>query len=179
MICENCGKREATVHLTEIIKNRKSEYHLCDLCAKDIRLKLRVQNCSDSLQDMLEFLDNDRQIAAGNDDCCMNCGLTGLEFKKTLKTGCPFCYLYFKDTMDSLISHLKTSERHRGKIPENYIALKEYKEEQLINAPCETEADLENNADLLKAKLEIAVSEERYEDAAILRDMVKELERVG
>ena len=31
----------------------------------------------------------------------------------------------------------------------------------------------------LKEKLEIAVSEERYEDAAILRDLVRELERVG
>lgn len=34
MLCENCGKRPATVHYTQIINGLKTEMHLCEVCAK-------------------------------------------------------------------------------------------------------------------------------------------------
>ena len=33
MKCENCGEREAVVHVTKIINNEKHEYNLCKTCA--------------------------------------------------------------------------------------------------------------------------------------------------
>ena len=38
-LCDSCGKNEATVHLTEIVKDeegqeKKSETHLCEECAQ-------------------------------------------------------------------------------------------------------------------------------------------------
>ena len=35
MLCQICGKNEATVHLTEIHDNKMSEIHVCERCAED------------------------------------------------------------------------------------------------------------------------------------------------
>ena len=33
MLCQNCGKNEATTHLKRIINGEKAETHLCSQCA--------------------------------------------------------------------------------------------------------------------------------------------------
>ena len=35
MLCDVCGKKEATVHLTEIINNNVTKLHICEDCAKE------------------------------------------------------------------------------------------------------------------------------------------------
>ena len=35
MLCEECQKREATVHYTKVVNNQKTEYHLCEQCARE------------------------------------------------------------------------------------------------------------------------------------------------
>ena len=35
MQCQICGKRPAVVHFTEIVNNKKSEYHVCEKCAEE------------------------------------------------------------------------------------------------------------------------------------------------
>ena len=34
MQCDSCGKKEATVHLTEIVNEKVTKLHLCEDCAK-------------------------------------------------------------------------------------------------------------------------------------------------
>lgn len=34
MLCDNCKKNEATVHMTRVVNGKKSERHLCNACAK-------------------------------------------------------------------------------------------------------------------------------------------------
>jgi protein arginine kinase activator len=176
MICGNCGKREATVHLTEIIKNIKTGYHLCETCAKNIKLNLKLRNYSDSLNEILTFLDNDK--VETENKCCLNCGLTFAEFKKELKTGCPYCYHYHGDIIKSAIPNLTEAKTHIGRKPDNYINIEKNIEPHHLYKMLTDEHETENNTEDLKEKLEIAVSEERYEDAAKLRDLVRELERV-
>jgi len=36
MKCENCGEREAVVHVTKIFNNEKQEYNLCESCAHKV-----------------------------------------------------------------------------------------------------------------------------------------------
>ena len=57
MFCERCKQREATVHLTEIIRNEKTEIHLCDSCARDMGLSSHGGGFSLTVSDMLSFLD--------------------------------------------------------------------------------------------------------------------------
>ena len=35
MLCNFCGKKEAKVHLKEIIDNESRELHLCEACARE------------------------------------------------------------------------------------------------------------------------------------------------
>lgn len=35
MLCDICGKNEATVHLTEIVNDKITKLHLCEECAKE------------------------------------------------------------------------------------------------------------------------------------------------
>ena len=35
MTCDICGKKEATVHLTEIVNDKMTKLHLCEECAKE------------------------------------------------------------------------------------------------------------------------------------------------
>ena len=34
MMCQECQMRPATVHITKIVNNQKSQIHLCEECAK-------------------------------------------------------------------------------------------------------------------------------------------------
>ena len=35
MICEECHEREASLHFTKIINGEKTEFHICEHCAKE------------------------------------------------------------------------------------------------------------------------------------------------
>ena len=34
MLCQNCHKNEATVHLTQIVDGKVAKFHLCEACAE-------------------------------------------------------------------------------------------------------------------------------------------------
>ena len=54
MLCDICGKKPATVHLTEIINGKVKEVHLCEECARKKSEQLQVQfNIADFLYDFI------------------------------------------------------------------------------------------------------------------------------
>lgn len=169
MLCEKCKLRDATVHLTEMHKNVKSEIHICELCARDFGLNNKISNFSLSLPDMLTFLDID-DLDSGNDTyVCATCGMNYLDYRKAGKLGCSNCYRDLKSTLNSIIYSYHGNKRHVGKVPENYIesaslnkTIPEFKKET-INS-------ISNNN--LHMELKRAIGEERYEDAAVLRDKI-------
>ena len=40
MLCENCGKNEAAIHLTQIQNNEMTTRHLCEVCAEAMGLSV-------------------------------------------------------------------------------------------------------------------------------------------
>ena len=74
MICERCKKNEASIHLSEIIKDMKSEIHLCEACANEVGLNAKISNFSLSIPDMLTVLNADEITAHNDDKFCTNCG---------------------------------------------------------------------------------------------------------
>jgi protein arginine kinase activator len=87
MYCEKCKHNEATVHLTEIIKNVKSEVHLCEFCAREIGLNSKLANFNLTVPDMLSFLDVEEAGDLVDANRCRGCGYTFLDYKKTGKLG--------------------------------------------------------------------------------------------
>ncbi len=175
MLCEKCKKRDATVHLTEVIKNVKTEIHLCEWCAKDFGLNSNLSNFSLSVPDMLTFLDIEE--VGDVEDCrvCSTCGMTYMDYKKVGKLGCSDCYHYLKPALDSVICGFHGEEKHVGKVPLKYVDVESPK--RVLLAKDENRKGKEHNTGELRKRLDAAVKDERYEDAARFRDALREIER--
>ncbi|MCL1911103.1 MAG: UvrB/UvrC motif-containing protein [Leptospirales bacterium] len=165
MLCERCKKEDAAIHLTEITRGKRSEVHLCDACAGEIGLNSRLSNFSISVPGMFSFVESDEQ-QAGELPLCGVCGTNFVIYAKQGKLGCPECYHYLEGPISGVIKSCHGDKKHSGKIP-SVLA-----ETEIIP---ETESLLNDNIfdiDELKEDLLAAVRDERYEDAALLRDRI-------
>ncbi|MBQ8525271.1 MAG: UvrB/UvrC motif-containing protein [Clostridia bacterium] len=163
MLCSHCNKREANFHYKQVNNGSYTELHLCSDCARELGyLGAGEQSFSPGLEDMLnEFLGLTKQSqTAGKGISCSCCGTTFAEFKKTGLAGCDKCYDVFARDVESVLSRIQPSTTHKGKIA----------------GPKGEQIQRQNEIKELKDKLRMAVMEERYEDAAKLRDSIKKLE---
>ncbi len=167
MICDVCGKTDATVHLTEIIDNKITKLHICEECARKKGAEMEEHF---GLSDLLAGLADFETKAVPKKDVnkkCPNCGMVYDDFKKTGRLGCGQCYEVFNDNLLPLIKRIHGSTEHFGKSVEDA-------------APKSVKADgklkkLDKMAEL-KAQLTRAIKMEEFEDAARLRDKIRGLE---
>jgi len=154
--CDVCGQ-EATVHLTQIVNHKVHKVDLCEACAK--AKGLADADCI-SLADLLaksQFVDESTG-GNGKGPACEACGFTPADFKRTGRLGCGRCYGQFRGLLAPLLAGMHRGAQHRGKVPEQVLA-------RVSRA--EREAALEQ-------ALATAIREERYEDAALLRDEIRQ-----
>lgn len=185
MLCSNCGKNEANVRYTRIINGEKTEYRLCEECAKkagleDIDFSMPI-DFSNFLSDFFEdeaLLPSFNKV---NELICPGCGLKFDDFVKNGKFGCSECYETFEDKLNSIIKNLHGSSRHVGRRPRNILDGKKEsfnKDKEKENEITVSEKDdKESKIDKLNKDLKLAIKEERYEDAAKIRDELKFLGR--
>lgn len=164
MHCDVCNTNEATVHLTEIVNDKVTKLHLCESCAKEKGEEMEehfgMSDLLAGLADMGASLDS----SAANNVKCPTCGFTYNDFKKAGRLGCGDCYEAFKKQLDPLLKRIHGANRHIGKVPLMAgDAVKGNKTLQDIKA--------------LKERLEKAIRSEAFEEAAKLRDSLKELEK--
>lgn len=165
MLCDICGKNPATVHLTEIIDDQMNELHLCEECARQKSAQMEQQfGLSDLLAGMAEFGKPDtKETEALTSVKCANCGLTFADFKKIGRLGCGECYSSFRRYLGPLLKRIHGSGQHLGKSPSMLKVTKVSKKR----------TDLQE----LRTKLQKAIETEAFEEAAKIRDQIKELER--
>ena len=161
MLCTICKEKPATVHLTQIVGEKMQKLDLCEDCAKTKGIN---DPTSFGLADLdlvlgLGASQQLEQAAGGVELKCARCGFTQADFKKSGRLGCPECYVTFAEGLSGLLKTMHKGTRHTGKAPE---ALRSTRE----------------NADKLKtlqAKLAKAIKDENYEQAALVRDEIKQL----
>src|SRR2546421_1779937 len=158
MLCCICKEKEATVHLTQIAGDKMQKVDLCEECAK-------TKGVNDltgfSLGDFLIGLgatDEIEKAAGGAEIKCIRCGFTQADFKKAGRLGCPECYKTFSEPLEGLLKTMHKGVRHVGKVPE---VLRQTR-------------DLSDRLKQLEKKLSKAISDEDFEEAAILRDEIKQ-----
>ena len=162
MICDDCGKKPPKFHLSEIVNGTSKEINLCEDCAnKNEEFKF---NSSFTIQNLLAGLfeipsDADIKIEQQNGLCCDNCETTYSEFKQTGKFGCSKCYSSFSEKIEPLLKKIHGHDTHIGKIPKRTGG------KVLVKKEIET----------LKNRLNKAVKDEEFEQAAKLRDEIKKL----
>ncbi|MFH1199012.1 MAG: UvrB/UvrC motif-containing protein [Candidatus Omnitrophota bacterium] len=170
MLCNSCNKNPATVHLTEIVDSQMTELHLCEECARQKSAQMESQfGLSELLAGLAEF----GKPASGKDIQqqvnikCPVCGLTYADFKKIGRLGCGNCYEAFKRYLAPLLKRIHGSSQHVGKSPSKLGAALTVKAKSITSVP-----DLQD----LKFRLQKAIESEAFEEAAKLRDQIKELE---
>jgi protein arginine kinase activator len=173
MLCERCKHTEATIHLTEIIKDVKSEVHLCEECARDIGLNSKLSNFSLSIPEMLSFLDINEVDDTSSGGSCKSCGLSYYDYSREGKLGCPDCYRYMEDPLRQVIAGYHGSVRHAGKHPDNPTMAGMAAGVNVSRNQKYNQAIYGLTLEELKSMLDDAVIEERYEEAAFLRDRIR------
>jgi len=160
MICNVCGNNEATIHLTEIVNEQMVEIHLCETCAQEkgteFKTHFNVNDLLSGLTDLAKEIAGDEKVLVK----CPNCGLTYEEFGRTGRLGCAECYEAFSKLLLPLIKRVQHSGQHVGKRPS-----------RLAPAVRATQ-DLRE----LQNRLAKSVAQEAFEEAARLRDQIKQLE---
>jgi protein arginine kinase activator len=158
MLCDICKKSEATVHLTQIEAGKMLKLDLCESCAKEKGVE---EGVGFSPSDLLLGLGAAEQIKVESPGAqCPVCGFTHAEFKKTGRLGCSACWETFEAGLASLLKAMHKGERHLGKVPVKAMHT----------------LALTGKVRELSERLEKAVQDEKYEDAAQIRDEIRELE---
>ena len=172
MICERCKKNQATVHLTEVIKDIRSEIHICEDCAKEIGLNSKLSGFSLSVSEMLSFLESGNIHHDEEPGCCPRCGTSFMDYRRDERLGCPECYHYLGDPLVSIIISCHENRKFAGKKPLLY-GIMPCLSKNLSVADEKIQEPLNFSLEDLRQRLDEAVKDERYEDAAALRDRIR------
>ena len=179
MNCENCGKNYANVKYTQIINGNKKEMFLCEQCSKALGIEnFNMQmDFSTFLGDFLTDFEEFPQIFKGQELKCKRCNYTFEDFINTGRFGWPECYETFEEKIDPLLKRIQGANRHIGRLGkiDKKTEKNPEKGEQSEKTTIKETAKLGQIYELNK-QLKTAIKEERYEDAATLRDKIKELE---
>ena len=161
MLCDLCNKNQATVHLTEIVDDQMSELHLCEECARKKSIQMEQQfGLADLLAGLAEFEKPEQTVETARLKCS-NCGLSYNEFKRIGRLGCGECYSSFRKYLSPLLKKIHGSTQHLGKSPYK-AAERPKKKVGLVE---------------LRLRLQKAIENEEFEEAARLRDKIRELEK--
>lgn len=164
MLCDICKKREANFYITEIINSEKKNLYICEICASKLGIKgilkeLNIPFDENILKKFLELLpimvEEDKK-----EKSCPVCGLKFIDFEKSGFLGCPDCYKTFKEELRPILLNFHGNVKHVGKKKGEKFSIESF---------------YENKLKRLKKELEYAIEEERYEDAAKIRDKINEL----
>ncbi len=175
MKCEICGKKKATVHLTELVDEQMSELHICEDCAREKSVQMEQQfGLADLLAGLADFGKPMPEKAAPQQVLqCAHCATTYQEFKKHGRLGCSECYRSFQAQLGSLLKKIHGASKHSGKSPMNVKQPLDRPEEAVV------ESAAGDSLDELKQQLQQAVLCEDYERAAQLRDKIRVMEKKG
>src|SRR6185369_6401894 len=90
----------------------------------------------------------------GKEAACPGCGTTLSQFQASGRFGCPECYATFRDDVMNLVEKIHDSTQHCGKVPRRSPA----------------DVSLQKDLRQLQTELKKAIRQEKYEEAAALRD---------
>ncbi|MFT4594090.1 MAG: protein arginine kinase activator [Phycisphaerales bacterium] len=152
--CDQCNQ-PAVYHDVRIVDGVHNTTHLCIEHAYEAGVDLGPVDISSVLQS-----------AAPSESIksCSDCGMTIPQYKTNSLLGCPACYETFRQELTPVIAKVQnTHTQHVGR------------------SPNQTTVDMDRQLQIrrLLQQLDSAVHLEQYEDAAHLRDKLRELDQSG
>ena len=164
MRCHKCKKREATRHESVRAEDGSwQELHFCDQCGGTGGMSLLTP--ASLLQALVEGAAAVEATPTREPPgACPHCGITYAEFRARGRLGCPNDYEIFLEELQPLLERIHHGgSQHVGKSP--------------ATSGGRSEADRELIE--LRRALAEAVQREQYEEAARIRDRIREIEPGG
>ena len=167
MLCDDCKKNEACMHIVQISPEGKIDKNLCESCAAKYGNLMLQPEKNVSVNDFLKGIFSNGQHAEETDGrevqemVCPHCGMSYSDFLHTGKIGCSVCYQTFRHQLEPIIRRIHGASIHSGKIPHRSGGALE----------------LKHTLEQLRRKLESCVANEEYEKAAQYRDEIRALEK--
>ncbi|MFX3674688.1 MAG: UvrB/UvrC motif-containing protein [Paenisporosarcina sp.] len=169
MICENCNQRPAKVTVTQVQHGEQVQRHFCEVCAKNLHpFQMDFQQDPLSLHQLLsnwfgaQETDNvQHQRELPKIQSCKSCGWTFRQFLNQGKFGCAICYESFHEQLPDVFKRLHNGNvKHVGKAPGAFGQI----------------LQLKKQIETIRLQMKAVIAEENFEEAARLRDEVRELE---
>jgi protein arginine kinase activator len=197
MNCQTCSKQPATIHVTEIhyahshppvqtdalsppggiggVPSTSSpaieQKHICEECAQGMALPYAPVASSKNALDIWKLLQNSARRARQEGSlACPDCGMTLADFRAKGRLGCPKDYVVFRAHLRPLLQRVHNADAHLGRLPDIEGA------EGADASVCKEQRKRRSQLIALRTQLERAIAAEAYENAAQLRDEIKELE---
>lgn len=167
--CQECHERPATLHFTKIINGQKNEMHLCEKCARE-KGEMISGTSNFSMNSLLSGLLNFDYTLSESSNAfsqnqtlkCEKCGMTYNQFSQRGRFGCSNCYKTFNSKIDPILRRVHSGNTtHDGKIPKR------------IGGNIHIQREIKQ----LKEEMQQSVTHEEFEQAARIRDKVRELEQ--
>lgn len=154
MLCDYCQKNEATNLLKQTVNGSQKLLHVCDSCAHSMMFSNLLSDFSINNMFTHGFTQSRPK------KMCDKCGSTLDEIMSSAKVGCDRCYEAFAGELSRSIEKMHGKSVHTGKVPSS------------SSGKIQKKRLLEKYKDELKQLIE----EQRFEEAAKVRDKIKELE---
>src|SRR6476469_7364438 len=165
MKCQKCAK-PATFHITDIVeKGKHREFHFCDEHARQHLAPAEDSPEAPPISELAKQLivntpSSIREPSATDKQVCPVCQITFLEFRKSGRLGCPYDYEVFRDELMPLLESIHGETRHSGKVPKR--------------APRNSQQ--QTTLIQLRNEQKRMIAEEKYEEAARIRDKIRSIE---
>ena len=161
MLCQKCHKNLATVRYAEVVNGKVTDLHLCQDCLNKQRdgaagFELGGPASSGRVSGV-------SRVGRGpfpGPRKCSSCGVQLVKILDSGRVGCGACYVTFSQELEPLLAGLHGSTIHQGKSP------------RVDDARARLREELQHKRVVLRS----AVQSESFEEAASLRDEIRELE---
>ena len=164
MLCEKCHQKQATVHMQQIVNGTKTEMHLCQDCSTQMDSPISIDTIFNGLLGSFLSMAAEKQSrpeSRTHYEPCPICGMTYDGFKSCGgKLGCAQCYTVFSRELANILKNVQASTRHEGKYPQKSGRSMFQKRE----------------AARLRKLMKTAIEDENFEEAARLRDEIRDIE---
>lgn len=158
MECDVCKQPNAKIFLTQVVEGKVQKVNLCESCAE---AKGVTDPTGYDLAELLKGIgEQSMQKKSSRGLSCPNCGFSQADFKKTGRMGCSECYQVFAEGLEGLLKAMHKGTQHVGKVPQGMLPQK-HKDDRI---------------EALQRQLASSIENEDYEEAAKIRDELRQLE---
>lgn len=163
MLCQQCQQREAVVRLTIMENNQTHGVYLCKECAEknqEVSFVFHPSIVPEFLQALFGF--NPAMKEQSSEMTCPKCGISFSRITQAGKLGCSTCYETFEHQLEPLLRRIHGGGQNVGKVPARLGGAIKNRLEQRR----------------LKEKLQNLIQQEAFEEAALVRDQIRQIEQV-